>query len=100
MRRALIALAACGIAAGGASAQEIYVDDLDDYGDDTYVEAPAYVETYETQVIEDVEPATEGIIVGGPQVYGWAAMRPVNCGTFKYWNGDYCADARYDSPED
>lgn len=101
MRRALIALAACGIAAGGASAQaqEVYVDDLDDYGDDTYVESPAYVDTYETQVIEEVEPAEDGIVVG-PRVYGWAAIRPANCGTFKYWNGDYCTDARYNPPDE
>jgi hypothetical protein len=29
-----------------------------------------------------------------PPVYGWVERRPVNCGTFHYWDGDSCADAR------
>lgn len=35
-----------------------------------------------------------------PPVYGWVAVRPDNCGTFRYWNGERCADARYNPPED
>lgn len=34
-----------------------------------------------------------------PPVYGWIGAAPRNCGTFKYWNGERCADARYDPPE-
>jgi hypothetical protein len=98
MRRAVIAFAACVVAAGGASAQEVYVDETYDDDADTYVEAPAYVD--EPVVVEEVAPATEGIIVGGPRVYGWTALRPVNCGTFRYWNGEYCADARFDPPDE
>jgi len=94
MRSAWIALAACVAAAGGASAQEADVDTIDDY-DDSYVEAPAYTDP---PLVEEVGPEEDGIVVG-PRVYGWT-FQPVNCGTFKYWNGEYCADARYDPPED
>ncbi|MCC7254208.1 hypothetical protein [Hyphomicrobium sp.] len=94
MRRAYMTLAACVVAAGSASAQEVYVDDWND--DEAYVEEPAYVETpaYEEEV-----PVEDGIVVG-PRVYGWTVLQPANCGTFKYWNGEYCADARYDLPEE
>ena len=34
-----------------------------------------------------------------PPVYGWLGVAPQNCGTFKYWNGEHCADARFDPPE-
>ncbi len=33
-----------------------------------------------------------------PRVYGLTALRPIDCGTFHYWNGERCADARYDPP--
>ena len=34
-----------------------------------------------------------------PPVYGWRAPpRPANCGQSRYWNGEYCADARYQPP--
>jgi hypothetical protein len=95
MRRALITIAACAVTLGGASAQEVYVDDADVYDDDTYVEAPAVVE--EEPVIVEEGPAAEGVIVG-PRVYGWSEIRPANCGTFKYWDGETCADARFDPP--
>lgn len=29
-----------------------------------------------------------------PPVYGWMQDRPLNCGTYHYWNGDVCVDAR------
>ena len=25
-------------------------------------------------------------------------LRPRSCGEYRYWNGDYCADARYERP--
>jgi hypothetical protein len=25
-------------------------------------------------------------------------LRPRSCGKYRYWNGDYCADARYERP--
>jgi hypothetical protein len=75
-------------ALGGAAAQEVYVDDMDGYDDETYVETPA---------LEDDAPIADGIVVG-PRVYGWSEIRPANCGTFRYWNGETCADARFDPP--
>ncbi len=35
-----------------------------------------------------------------PPVYGWVAPppRPANCGEYRYWNGEFCADARYRPP--
>ncbi len=89
MRRAIIAAAASVVACGTAYAQEIYVEpDIDD--DDTYVEEPAYTDP----------PLVEEEVIPGPRVYGWQLIRPADCGTFRYWNGEYCADARYNPPED
>jgi hypothetical protein len=28
----------------------------------------------------------------------WLPPRPSNCGEYRYWNGQYCADARYEPP--
>ena len=54
---------------------------------------PAVVEEDDGPVIvEEHEPRYE------PPVYGWVAVRPANCGTFKYWDGENCVDARYDPP--
>jgi hypothetical protein len=76
------ALAAC---AGIAFAQDAYV--VED--DDAYVEYPG--------AVEYPDDYTEPGIVVGPRVYGW--VRPDDCGEFKYWNGDECVDARYDSDD-
>lgn len=70
-----------------AAAQEVYV--VED--DDAYVEYPGAVE-YPDGYIEP-----DGVVVG-PRVYGW--VRPDDCGEFKYWNGDECVDARYDSDDE
>ena len=62
-------------------AQEVIVE-----GDAPVVEqAP----TEEAVIIQDANPA--------PRVYGWT-MRPADCGTFRYWNGERCADARNEPP--
>lgn len=35
-----------------------------------------------------------------PPVYGWLAPPPppASCGQYRYWNGEYCADARREPP--
>lgn len=34
-----------------------------------------------------------------PPVYGWLPPpRPASCGKYRYWNGEFCADARYRPP--
>lgn len=39
------------------------------------------------------------IVVYEPPVYGWVAPpRPLSCGEYRYWNGEYCADARKEPP--
>lgn len=83
MKAIALSLFALAATSSFALAQDAYVIDDDD---DVYVESP---EIY----------AEPGVIVG-PRVYGWTALRPDDCGTFKYWNGEYCADARFDPPDD
>ena len=95
MRKAVLILAASMLAAGSAVAQEVYIEDEADLYDDPVLEEPAYVD--ET-VIERVEPSDEPRALG-PRVYGWESTEPpTSCGTFKYWNGEYCADARSEPP--
>jgi hypothetical protein len=52
-------------------------------------------------VIVEQAPMDESVIIRenapGPRVYGWM-MRPADCGTFRYWNGVRCADARDEPP--
>lgn len=33
-----------------------------------------------------------------PPALTLAPLRPRSCGKYRYWNGEYCADARYDRP--
>jgi hypothetical protein len=65
-----------------AAAQEVTVED-----DAAYVDAPYDID-------DDADTADLPV---GPRVYGWSSA-PANCGTFKYWNGEYCADARFEPP--
>jgi hypothetical protein len=77
IKLAIASLAVLGCASI-AHAQDVIIED-----DATVVEqAPAD----ETVVVPD------GDI--GPRVYGWTA----DCGTFRYWNGERCADARNEPP--
>lgn len=81
-----ILISSCAFLAGAtaAAAQEVIIED-----DAAVVEAPDItVEDGDVAVIE--RPV-------GPRVYGWAA-RPADCGTFHYWDGDRCADARAAPP--
>jgi len=97
MMRAGIVAAAMSVAlVTSAGAQDVYVD-ADVYDDRAYVEEPAYVEEQVIDDVDDIDPA-DGVIVG-PRVYGYTyELRPEDCGTFKYWNGEYCADARFEPP--
>jgi hypothetical protein len=87
MRNALVAMSLTAALSAPAMADEVYVEEV--VPDD-----PVYVESFEIE-----EPATppDGIVVG-TRVYGWSALRPADCGTFRYWDGDRCIDARFDSP--
>ena len=54
----------------------------------------------EITIIE--EPVERVEIIPGPGevviVEEWIAVRPANCGQFHYWDGERCADARFDPP--
>jgi hypothetical protein len=34
----------------------------------------------------------------GPPVIIFVPMRPASCGQYRYWDGERCADARFDPP--
>ncbi|WP_296204456.1 hypothetical protein [uncultured Hyphomicrobium sp.] len=105
MMRAGIAAAALSMALmTSADAQDVYID-ADAYGDRAYVDErgyadePAYVDEQVIDDVDDVDPG-DGVIVG-PRVYGYTyELRPEDCGTFRYWNGEYCADARFEPPSE
>lgn len=95
MRISIALAAVAALTAGSAHAQEVYVDDpYIDADDGPYVDHRAVVGD---EIVEDAAPAAPAT---GPRVYGWSygEIRPTDCGTFKYWNGEYCADARYEPP--
>jgi hypothetical protein len=92
MRRLIILTAAAASLgmAGSASAQSV----------ELYVGPPAAYETY------DDDSRTYREYRAGPRVYGYVATPdeadaqlerpsgPGGCGTYRYWNGDKCVDAR------
>lgn len=58
---------------------------------------PSLPSAPEITVIEErVEtvPDTGEVVV----VEEWVPVRPANCGEFHYWNGERCADARFEPP--
>lgn len=60
-----------------------------------------YVEAYEAPPVTDADIVVDDAVVverPAPRVYGWIGPRPTDCGTFHYWNGAYCADARTEPP--
>ena len=65
------------------AAADAYID-----ADGRYVETPSFYAA---------EPAERTTLVG-PRVYGWTSLPPDDCGTFKYWNGEDCVDARFEPP--
>jgi hypothetical protein len=80
LKLAVVGLAAIGVASV-AHAQDVIIE-----GNAPVVEqAPAD----ETVILQERAPT--------PRVYGWM-MRPADCGTFRYWNGERCADARSEPP--
>jgi hypothetical protein len=66
----------------------------------TFAHAQDVVIEGDAPVVEQA-PADESVIIReeapGPRVYGWT-MRPADCGTFRYWDGVRCADARDEPP--
>ncbi|WP_439544253.1 hypothetical protein [Hyphomicrobium sp.] len=99
MRAGILAAAVSMALMSSAGAQDVYVDaDVADvYEDRAYIDEPAYVDEQVIDEFDDVDQ--DGPVVVGPRVYGYTyELRPEDCGTFKYWNGEYCADARFEPP--
>jgi hypothetical protein len=75
-------------------------DDDDNYydgDDDDYYYPPEDYLRPPPPVVR-VVPAPPAVVYE-PPVYGWISPpRPATCGKYRYWNGEYCADARYDPP--
>jgi hypothetical protein len=76
-----------------------YDDDDDDLDDDDYYPPAYYPPPPPVRVYH--APPPPPVVEYEPHVYGWyyaPPPRPANCGQYRYWNGDRCADARYDPP--
>ncbi len=95
MRKLVIAAAVATAAMiTGANAQEVYV--ADDYAPDGVIVDDGYVAAAATDDDDADEVAVESAPVA--RVYGWSYGRPLNCGTYMYWDGDNCVDARFVEP--
>lgn len=68
------------------------------YKDDFYYPPEYYLPPPPRVRVYRYEPPP--VVVYEPPVYGWLALPPppASCGKYRYWNGERCADARYDPP--
>lgn len=90
-----------GPAAATELAQYSYFDDR--YYDDPYrprrIYPPSYYygppRPYEPRAFRDYAPRVYDYT---PPAYFEESARPTSCGQYRYWNGEYCADARYERP--
>ncbi len=93
--RALASLSDAAPVKSGERWSHDYEED-DDYDDDYY--PPEYYLPPPPPPIVRAVPAPPAMMYESP-VYGWLTPpRPSNCGKYRYWNGEYCADARYEPP--
>lgn len=102
MRAFIMALVlATGVGITSAKAQEAIIVDGDDY------DGPPVTEVVPDDDDDDdaVAPYDGTVVVERyterryrAPVYGWSEWRPANCGSFRYWDGDSCVDARYYPP--
>lgn len=47
-------------------------------------------------VVPPVAPVAPPVVVEEPVIV--VPPRPASCGEYRYWNGQYCVDARYNTP--
>ena len=68
--------------------------------DDDYYYPPEYYLPPPPPPVVRVDPDAPPPATGyQPPVYGWLSPpQPASCGKYRYWNGEYCADARRDPP--
>ena len=72
-----------------------YHDDYDD-DDDFYYSPPNYYIPLPPRTYRYAPPPATYY---EPPIYGWMPPpRPASCGKYRYWNGEFCADARYRPP--
>lgn len=67
------------------------------YADDYFDDPPAYYPP--PPAYRYAPPAPPAVY--SPPVYGWSYVPPPppsSCGAYRYWNGEYCADARDEPP--
>lgn len=70
-----------------------------DYDDDDYYYPPEYYLPPPPPPPPVARVVPPPAVVYEPPVYGWIAPpRPSSCGKYRYWDGERCADARYDPP--
>ncbi|HEX2841610.1 hypothetical protein [Hyphomicrobium sp.] len=70
-----------------------------DYEDDDYYYPPEYYLPPPPPPPPVARVVPPPAAVYEPPVYGWISPpRPSNCGKYRYWNGERCADARFDPP--
>lgn len=88
-----------------ANAHDRYYDDDYYYRGPSYYVAPApvYVAPPPPVVYAPVPSAPvygygPPRVAPAPEVIEVVPPRPSSCGKYRYWNGDYCADARYERP--
>ncbi|HKZ97483.1 MAG TPA: hypothetical protein VJ045_10940 [Hyphomicrobiaceae bacterium] len=107
---ALASLAVLGTL-GAASAADPY-DDYDGYDYGRYYGGPrepdVTIITRRVEIYRGAPAARRGYgyppayyappVAYAPPVYGWVYERPLNCGTYHYWDGDRCLDARWYPP--
>ena len=71
-------------------------DDDDDDDDDGDYSPPEYYEPPPPRTYRYAPPPA---VYYDPPAYGWMPPpRPMSCGKYRYWNGEFCADARYRPP--
>jgi hypothetical protein len=68
------------------------------YGPRSYYYVPPVVYYPPPPVVYYVPPPTTVIVPVPVPVPYPVIVRPSNCGRYHYWNGSFCADARYRPP--
>jgi hypothetical protein len=76
---------------GTASAQRVGVE--------VYPGAPYYTYSDENYYFYEPSPRSYGYTSEVVEPDVTLRVRPTNCGEFRYWNGERCADARIDPPD-
>ena len=49
-------------------------------------------------VVPQATPVMPPVVADQPVVVVVPPPRPASCGEYRYWNGQYCVDARYNRP--